>query len=40
MANLFALNLTQAAFFRRAGFLVAILVRVAFYQVGHALYVH
>jgi hypothetical protein len=40
MANLFALNLTQAAFFRRAGFLAAILVRVAFYLVWHALHVH
>jgi hypothetical protein len=40
MANLFALNMTQAAFFRRAGFLAAILVRVAFYLIWHALYVH
>lgn len=40
MANLFALNMTQAVFFRRAGFLAAILVRVAFYLVWHALYVH
>jgi hypothetical protein len=40
MANLFALNMTQATFFRRYGFFAAILVRVAFYLIWHALYVH
>lgn len=38
--NLFAFNFAQAAFFRKYGFLSAILVRVAFYVVWHALYVH
>ncbi len=33
-------NLTQAAFFRRYGFLAAILVRVGFYFVWHTLYIH
>jgi hypothetical protein len=36
----FVLNLTQVVFFRRYGFLAAILVRVGFYFVWHALYVH
>ena len=36
----FTLNFTQAAFFRRYGFLAAILVRVGFYSVWHVLYVH
>jgi hypothetical protein len=40
VAELFALNLTQAAFFRKYGFLAAILVRVGFYLVWHVLYVH
>jgi hypothetical protein len=40
MVNLFALNMTQATFFRRYGFFAAILVRVAFYLVWHALHVH
>jgi hypothetical protein len=39
-AELFALNFTQAAFFRRYGFLAAILVRAAFYLVWHAIYAH
>ncbi len=34
----FALNLTQAIQFRRAGFLAAIMVRVAFYLVWHVAY--
>jgi hypothetical protein len=36
----FVLNLVQVTFFRRYGFLAAILVRVGFYFVWHALYVH
>ena len=39
-ALLFATNLTQAAFFRRYGFLAAILVRVGFYLVWHVVYIH
>jgi hypothetical protein len=35
-----AVNLTQAAFWRKHGFLAAILVRVGFYIVWHVLYVH
>ena len=38
--GLYALNFTQAVFFRRLGYLSAICVRVAFYLVWHALYVH
>jgi len=38
--DLYALNFTQVIFFRRFGYLSAILVRVAFYLVWHALYVH
>jgi hypothetical protein len=40
VAELFAINFTQAAFFRKYGFLAAILVRVGFYLVWHVLYVH
>jgi hypothetical protein len=40
VVNIFAFNLAQAAFFRKYGFLSAILVRAAFYLVWHALYVH
>ena len=36
----FTINLTQAYFFRKQGFLAAILVRVGFYLVWHVLYVH
>jgi hypothetical protein len=36
----FATNFTQAAFFRRYGFLAAILVRVGFYLVWHVVYIH
>ena len=36
----YALNLTQAAFFRKYGFLAAILVRVGYYLVWHAIYIH
>jgi hypothetical protein len=36
----FVLNLVQVTFFRRYGFLASILVRVGFYFVWHALYVH
>ncbi len=37
---IFATNLTQAVFFRKYGFIAAILVRVGFYFVWHALYIH
>jgi hypothetical protein len=40
VGEMFALNLAQAAFFRKYGFLAAILVRVAFYLVWHVLYIH
>ena len=40
VAELFAINFAQAAFFRKYGFLAAILVRVGFYLVWHVLYVH
>jgi hypothetical protein len=36
----FGLNLTQAALFRKYGFLAAIVMRVAFYIVWHIVYVH
>lgn len=36
----YLLNLTQAAFFRKCGFLAAIVVRAGFYLVWHVLYVH
>jgi hypothetical protein len=39
-AFFFALNLAQATFFRKFGFLAAILVRAGFYFVWHVLYVH
>lgn len=38
--NIFAFNFSQAVFFRKFGYLSAILVRVAFYVVWHAIYVH
>lgn len=38
--ELFALNFAQVAFFRKDGFLAAILVRAAFYLVWHAIYAH
>jgi hypothetical protein len=37
---LISLNFTQATFWRRYGFLAAILVRVGFYFVWHVLYIH
>jgi len=36
----FSVNLTQAGFFRKYGFLAAIMVRMGFYFVWHVLYVH
>jgi hypothetical protein len=36
----FCLNMAQAGFFRRYGFLSAIAVRLAFYMVWHVAYVH
>jgi hypothetical protein len=36
----FGLNFLQAALFRKAGFLAAILMRVSFYMIWHVLYVH
>jgi len=36
----YALNLTQAAFFRKYGFLASILVRAGFYLVWHVVYIH
>jgi hypothetical protein len=36
----FSINLTQAGFFRKYGFLAAIMVRIGFYFVWHVLYVH
>jgi len=36
----YGLNLTQAALFRKYGFLAAIIMRVAYYVVWHILYVH
>lgn len=36
----FAVNLTQAYFFRKYGFLASIIVRVGFYLVWHVFYVH
>ena len=38
--ELYALNFTQAAFFRKYGFLAAILIRVGFYMVWHVVYAH
>lgn len=40
VAETYAFNLTQATFFRRFGYLAAILLRVAYYFVWHVLYVH
>jgi hypothetical protein len=40
VAQGFGLNLTQAYFFRREGFVASIAVRLAFYLVWHVLYVH
>ena len=40
MALDFTLNLSQAAVFRKYGFLASIVVRVAFYLVWHVAYVH
>jgi uncharacterized membrane protein len=37
---LFAENVTQAALFRKYGFLAAIVLRMAFYIVWNVLYVH
>jgi hypothetical protein len=37
---MYVVNLTQATFFRKYGFLASILVRAGFYLVWHALYVH
>lgn len=36
----FVINMTQAYFFRKYGFLAAILVRLGFYVVWHVLYIH
>ncbi len=36
----FGINMIQAGFFRKYGFLAAIMVRVGFYLVWHVLYVH
>jgi hypothetical protein len=36
----FGINMIQAGFFRKYGFLAAIMVRVGFYFVWHVLYVH
>jgi hypothetical protein len=36
----FGVNMIQAGFFRKYGFLAAIMVRVGFYLVWHVLYVH
>jgi len=36
----FSVNLTQAGFFRKYGFLAAVMVRLGFYFVWHVLYVH
>lgn len=36
----FGINLTQAGFFRKYGFLAAIMVRMGFYLVWHVLYIH
>jgi len=36
----FGINLTQAGFFRKYGFLAAILVRMGFYFIWHVLYIH
>ena len=36
----FSINLTQAGFFRKFGFLSAIMVRMGFYFVWHVLYIH
>jgi hypothetical protein len=40
VAEGFGLNLTQAAFFRRYGFVASIVVRLGYYVVWHVLYVH
>jgi hypothetical protein len=39
-AVLYGLNLTQALYFRKSGYLASILVRAGFYLVWHVLYVH
>jgi len=36
----FGINLTQAGFFRKYGFLAAIMIRMGFYFVWHVLYIH
>jgi hypothetical protein len=36
----FGVNFLQAAFFRKYGFLAAIIVRIAFYLIWHVVYVH
>lgn len=36
----FAFNMVQAGYFRRYGFVSAIVVRVAFYMIWHVVYVH
>lgn len=36
----FSINLTQVGFFRKFGFLAAIMVRMGFYFVWHVLYIH
>lgn len=36
----FGVNMTQAGFFRKYGFLAAIMVRMGFYFIWHVLYVH
>jgi hypothetical protein len=36
----FAINLTQAYYFRKSGFLASIIVRLGFYLVWHVIYVH
>jgi hypothetical protein len=36
----FGINMTQAGFFRKYGFLAAIMVRVGFYLVWHVIYIH
>jgi hypothetical protein len=40
MALDYGLNFSQAVFFRKAGFLASIVVRVAFYLIWHVAYVH
>lgn len=40
VAEGFGLNLTQAVFFRRSGFVASIAVRLGYYLLWHVLYVH